>query len=546
MKKVVVLAIFLSVLFNGISTRIINTAECRAEEGDAFLAILALNYCHFSLYKIIEYNDRIVLDEEYDIIINNINLTKINDPELIVILKELMDVLTQFKLDERSKEKLLRQYEKNVEGALYSAMGDAAKGTFEKRDQINTIASTDLLKRIASQASQTALAGGSTAVASGPGAPVVAAATCAVILAQAGSAYVSYRNAIEEYRTALDEAVWKLEGDAIERINEINKKFLETYWQLMKKYNAPDKWRLTLDQFKDYLSILKDKDDGRKYRNLLRMEGDLNPFPPYWYYRGSAAQAVGKTDDVLNCYEMYKQTRRGFFRQDKTYSSAIMLKVVESNYIENHKALLDDLNEMVELDKKDWRKRLLSAYKLIQYGYLVKAKEQIQVNIDNDSAVSVSRKALAEIYCIENDKEHLSALIEKAMQDDKATSLEVLYLIGKLPASEMIAKIKDQILGITPEIKTSIIGKDALLFRMPYRWILDEPKNLKMKLTVNEEDFEPKNVTAEEGSKEIVFMFEDVLDAKKLLEAKGRLPLGFSLKPKMVLFVFYPKYDQRQ
>jgi len=252
------------------------------------------------------------------------------------------------------------------------------------------------------------------------------------------------------------------------------------------------------------MCVLKDKDEGRKYRNLLRMEGDLKPFPPYWYFRGSAAQVFGKREDVLHCYDMYTNTQKGFFRQDKTYSSAIMLKVVETDYSETRDRLFADLGKIVELDKKDWRKRLFAAYKLIQYGHLDKAKEEVQANIDSDAAISVSRKALADIYCLENNKDRLAALIDKTIQDQRATSQEVIYLMGKLPAANMIAKIRDQILGIKPEVDTNIVGKDDLIFRVPHRWVLDDPKNLDMKLTADGKDFEAKNVKMDKDGKEFV------------------------------------------
>jgi hypothetical protein len=517
-------SIFLLILFVVISLASFPNFEISqsyaGEEDDAFLAILALNYCHLSLVKIIEYNDRVVLDEEYNNIINNINLSKIKDRELIDILKKLMDVLTQFKLDERSKEKLLKQYEKNVEGTLYSALKEGGDVKLNMSDVANIVAR---------QASTAATAGAGATVLSGPAAPMVAAATGAIILVQVGSAYVNYRNALAAYREALDESVWKLESEAITRINEINKTFLETYWKLMTKYKAPDKWRLTLGQFNDYLTVLKEKDNSKKYRNLIRMENEFHLFAPYWYFRGAAAQKMGKKDDVLHCYAMYNKVRKGFFRQDKTYSSAIMLKVVETNYSDNQKDLFVDLGEIVKQDRKDWRKRLFSAYKLIEYGHFQKAKDQVQANIDNDRAVSISRKTLGDIYYLEKDKDQLVNLINKTINDDTATNQEVLYLIGKLPAEDMVEKIKDQIVNIDAEIDTHLLGKDDLILRVPQKWMLDDPENLSMKLLVDEKEHEPKKVKVDKDRKEMTFIFEDVLNTKNLMEGNACLPLAFSL-----------------
>ena len=59
---------------------------------NAMRAMLALNYCHMALVNILAYEDRIILDEEYNNIINNISLSAIQDEEVVTILKQLMDL----------------------------------------------------------------------------------------------------------------------------------------------------------------------------------------------------------------------------------------------------------------------------------------------------------------------------------------------------------------------------------------------------------------------------------------------------------------------
>ena len=130
---------------------------------NAFSTAVALNYCHMSLSKILLYNDRIVLDEEYNEIINNVNLANIKDEEIINLLKDLMDTITKFKLQEGDKERFLKEYERRVEMAFYDSLSNISI--------------------------------------SGGGNPYVMAAQT---LVSAWSAYANYRNNIYAYRRDLD------------------------------------------------------------------------------------------------------------------------------------------------------------------------------------------------------------------------------------------------------------------------------------------------------------------------------------------------------
>ena len=55
----------------------------------------ALNLCTVSVSQIIDYKDIVVLEQEYDAILNNLNLESIpKDEALLEILKQLLDTIT--------------------------------------------------------------------------------------------------------------------------------------------------------------------------------------------------------------------------------------------------------------------------------------------------------------------------------------------------------------------------------------------------------------------------------------------------------------------
>ena len=67
-----------------------NTYEKTNLEVDIFRAAYALNMCTVSVSQIIDYNDEYILEQEYDAILNNLNLENIpKDEALLNILTEL-------------------------------------------------------------------------------------------------------------------------------------------------------------------------------------------------------------------------------------------------------------------------------------------------------------------------------------------------------------------------------------------------------------------------------------------------------------------------
>lgn len=110
---------------------------------DARNAVMALNYLHSSLNKIVTYNDKIVLEEEYDNIINNINLTVIKDREIVNVITHLMDTLTTFKLTEMEKEQLKREYQEKLDNAISGTLTDiSVRGADPISIGINLLTST--------------------------------------------------------------------------------------------------------------------------------------------------------------------------------------------------------------------------------------------------------------------------------------------------------------------------------------------------------------------------------------------------------------------
>lgn len=75
-----------------------------AEEYDPQHTMLALNMAIVSVHKILSAKDRIILDQEYQNIINNLSIGNIkSDPEITELYNKLIDIIGQKRLRRPTK-----------------------------------------------------------------------------------------------------------------------------------------------------------------------------------------------------------------------------------------------------------------------------------------------------------------------------------------------------------------------------------------------------------------------------------------------------------
>ena len=77
------------------------TQTAGAEEYDPQHTMLALNMAIVSVHRILSAQDRIILDQEYQNIINNLSIGNIkSDPEITELYNKLIDIIGQKRLRE--------------------------------------------------------------------------------------------------------------------------------------------------------------------------------------------------------------------------------------------------------------------------------------------------------------------------------------------------------------------------------------------------------------------------------------------------------------
>lgn len=236
--------------------------EAANKKGEAILvgeqqkkrAAMALNLCATSISNIIACGNIEAMEQEYNSILNNINLQMIvKDEPLLATMRKILDTITFFRLQEGDRKRLEERHHQRMNNLLWNSLSSA---------------------------------GGLFVVGGNPW----AIAAFAVI--QAGSMFVGYQNKKKDAQMQLDDELWKLERSAIEQLHALRASLFETAWHLSNIYDFKDEWRLTVRQIEWYNEIRAEPDDVLRYKKLEQYRDDFEAYPYYWYELGVAAQSV--------------------------------------------------------------------------------------------------------------------------------------------------------------------------------------------------------------------------------------------------------------
>lgn len=233
----------------------------------------ALNLCTVSISQIIDYEDIVILEQEYDAILNNLNIENLpNDEALLAILKQLLDTITFFRIQEVEKDFIDREYQNKMKNAIWTAVPNMGM----------------------------IIAGGK---------PLTLALSLA---AQVGVGYMNYRKTKAENAFALEKSKWQLQRAAIDQFNGLRRELFDTAWRLVNAHDIPDEYRLTERQVKQYNAILMDSDPKRKYERLNSIKHNFVAYPPFWYFFGHTANTLSRLYTGQDAI-LYKNIAKEYF-----------------------------------------------------------------------------------------------------------------------------------------------------------------------------------------------------------------------------------------
>ena len=233
-------------------------------------AAYALNLCTVSVSQIIDYNDENILEQEYETILNNLNLENMpKDEALLNILKQILDTVTFFRIQEGDKAFIEKEYQHKMKNAIWAGVPNFGL----------------------------IVAGGN---------PFTMALSLA---SQVGIGYMNYRKAKAENELDKEKQEWQLQRAAIEQLNGLRRELFDASWRLADRYGFKDEYRLTERQISQYNKILMDPDDYRRYERLEAVSQCFVAYPSFWYHYGHAANCIAQKairDEEVEVYEKYK------------------------------------------------------------------------------------------------------------------------------------------------------------------------------------------------------------------------------------------------
>lgn len=222
-------------------------------------AAYALNLCLVSISQIIDYSDLYILEQEYDGILNNLNLEHMpKDEALLDILRQILDTITFFRIQEGDKQFIEKEYQDKMKTAIWSAVPSCGA----------ILACPD------------------------------PTAMLLTLVTQVGTGYMNYRKAKAEAGREKEKAEWELHKAAIEQFNGLRRELFTTAWKLADSYGFSDEWRLTESQIAQYNRVLTDQNLSRRLARLEDLEEKFKAYPQFWYFKGNTALNLTQSKDL--------------------------------------------------------------------------------------------------------------------------------------------------------------------------------------------------------------------------------------------------------
>jgi len=484
MKNIIVFTVIvylsiLNVLANETSSVEVNVlSEVTSNKNDvrndkARNAVMALNYMHASLNKIITYNDKIILEDEYDNIINNLKLTAIEDSEIVDVITSLMDTLTNHKLSEMDKSQFQNEYEQKLDDSLSNALSSINAGGFTPFHMAGNI------------------------------------------LLSLGSAYFDYQSTQNSAKKGLDKSMWKLKKDTIAILNFERKQFLRTYWKVMKRYDMPESWRITEEQFNNFVNTLKVNDPDIKQRRLLRMAKELAVFPGFWYELSLIAHQNNDKVVENQAFKKYEELNDSLLRHNSHYSLMLANQTTQYDARTQKDEIVLLLKKIQKVDSLNPVRKLFVAMKYHEIGNTPKALELIEENIDDNFNPVPNQRVKLSIFLEKNDDEAFKNTIAQLLQQQNLSVGDYLYYFGQKPLPHLIAEIEKNVKNIHLEINTNAINNDDFVLNLPKDWVYKDVENTEVLLRIGDNTYKPSTVVRFDDNLEN--FYDGVIDKAKSL-----------------------------
>ena len=325
-------------------------------EYDPLLTMSALNMAIVSLHRITSSGDRLMLDREYNSIINNLRMGEINaDPALIELYQEIVRVIHKGRL----RDDIRTAISKSASERKCKSIREIITGNFLKSFSFNKL--RWLGKLAVSSASE----------------------------------YFTQQKEIQQN----NDTVLRLKHDELDEYDELQRKLLGSSWSLLRNYHLPDNYRLTQKALDKFSSAINEPAPSKRNRMLKYLEGDFSMYAPYWFYRAKSSYEAGN-DEAVKYFERFGEVWRPVLKRDPYKAEAMKYKIEVLMSSEssqgNAEEVLKCLEEMrANTELEDWANNIFAGMVYFSLGRKDEAEECVMCNIDFEFELEMSGRVLA-------------------------------------------------------------------------------------------------------------------------------------------------------
>ena len=485
--------------------------KAESDKKDAMAALFAINHINWVVTKIKTYNAPAVLEEEYQgLTADALDLRVIKDPELIALIRRILDTIVELRIDEKEREMLKDELDQGMSDALVEAVSGISVTGFN---------------------------------------PLQMAVSAVTSAATAG---MNYRKIKRKLQAQFKKQEWSLDKAKMRYLNDLNKDILSSFWSIVQKYpDLPDKFRVAEQDIQMLVDHLKDEDAAKRHDFLVALKGRFSAFRPYWYHRAAAAYEVacnidktiedkkksgwkdttadegerliqqGKDAwrDAMESIGMYlgwQQECGNILRRDPTVVKAAILKAsVLSHYgslnvgdpekievnNEEYKAIIKLVED--NSSPSDWQSRYVCAVLAIQeladpllaerviapaiaeldwqrrrrlVEWTEESRSKFDIGSTNDiSSVLATGDALCECKAVfvraGSDKDMKNRVLEKMCEDQYASVREKMFCYGASRYKDVLKKLSPDIAKMRVVLRTS--GEECQYsVYLPFSWVI--------------------------------------------------------------------------
>ena len=349
-------------------------ALAEGPKADPEAQITALNMAVVSVRHITAARDRLVLDQEYSQIVNNLSLGDLDDaPEVMGVWTRLLDAISACRLSDEERQVFAGVYEHRQKNALNTVLSGMRPSMGSLRHFFASLFS------------------------------------CGV------NAWFGVRRELADIHRAAGEKSWELKKEQLTALHELQKELLAGSWLLLNRHGLPDRLRVTQEDLDCLEQAVAESDWGKSSQMFALIENSFSAFPPYWFYRADAAYRAGDDAAALAFLDRYDAVWKRVLRRDPCRARADRIRILldESLSDEQTRALVARIRG--NTSPRDWLDNLFCGTMLWTLGDRDEAERVVRGNILFNAEREVSTVVLSHMERGDFDRDTFCADLRAAL-----------------------------------------------------------------------------------------------------------------------------------